>query len=150
MASMDGEGESVKSLDEEDELLREDILDDEGRGAHKESAMTPQRINDGAPVPPPLQDSAGVRPAALRPVTVLHPPCAGAPESEEDERRLAGKVCTYTRTSNTFSEQHWYHCWTCGLTFQVGGRTTLLSVVQIVSLIAIKQGFLVLLDCKRV
>ena len=84
-------------------------------------------------MPPPLQDSAGVRPAALRPVTVLHPPRAGAPESEEDERRLAGKVCTYTRTSNTFSEQHWYHCWTCGLTFQVGGRAALLSVVQRVS-----------------
>ena len=40
--------------------------------------------------------------------------------AEEEERRLASKVCSYTKTSNTFSEQHWYHCWTCGLTFQEG------------------------------
>jgi hypothetical protein len=39
---------------------------------------------------------------------------------EEEERRLASKVCSYTKTSNTFSEQHWYHCWTCGLTLQEG------------------------------
>ena len=40
--------------------------------------------------------------------------------AEEEERRLASKVCSYTKTSNTFSEQHWYHCWTCGLTLQEG------------------------------
>jgi len=39
---------------------------------------------------------------------------------EEEEGRLASKVCSYTKTSNTFSEQHWYHCWTCGLTLQEG------------------------------
>ncbi|KAJ1471907.1 hypothetical protein T484DRAFT_1842389 [Baffinella frigidus] len=30
-----------------------------------------------------------------------------AAESEDEERRFAAKVCSYTRTSNTFSEQHW-------------------------------------------
>ena len=33
---------------------------------------------------------------------------------------LRAQVCSYTKTSNTFSEQHWYHCWTCGLTLQEG------------------------------
>lgn len=29
-------------------------------------------------------------------------------------------VCSYAKTSNTFAEQHWYHCWTCNLAFQEG------------------------------
>ena len=43
---------------------------------------------------------------------------SGAPEPSPlaDEALL----CTYTKTAETFSEQHWYHCWTCGLAFQEG------------------------------
>ena len=39
---------------------------------------------------------------------------------QKDLGSALDQVCTYTKTSNTFSEQHWYHCWTCNLAFQEG------------------------------
>lgn len=38
----------------------------------------------------------------------------------DEERELATKLCTYTTTENNFMEQHWYYCYTCGLTFSEG------------------------------
>lgn len=30
------------------------------------------------------------------------------------------QLCTYTSTKNNFAEQHWYYCYTCGLTMSEG------------------------------
>ena len=40
--------------------------------------------------------------------------------SERDERSLACKVCTFAVTGSNFTEQHWYYCYTCGLTQSEG------------------------------
>lgn len=37
---------------------------------------------------------------------------------EEDD--LSTKLCTFTVTQNNFTEQHWYYCYTCSLTFSEG------------------------------
>ena len=41
-------------------------------------------------------------------------------EEEEEERRLACRVCTFATTGSNFTEQHWYYCYTCGLTQSEG------------------------------
>eukprot|EP00741_Cyanophora_paradoxa_P010481 tig00000158_g10134.t1 len=45
---------------------------------------------------------------------------AGGPSGEAAERRLAQQICTYSATGNKFTEQHWYFCYTCGLTVSEG------------------------------
>ena len=40
--------------------------------------------------------------------------------SERREWELACKLCTYASTGNSFTEQHWYYCYTCGLTESEG------------------------------
>lgn len=40
-------------------------------------------------------------------------------EEEEDEysfTALASQCCTFTETGRQFVEQHWYYCYTCGMT----------------------------------
>ena len=31
----------------------------------------------------------------------------------KEEVQSAGELCTYTKTGDTFTEQHWYYCYTC-------------------------------------
>jgi len=41
---------------------------------------------------------------------------AKAKEMEEKElEAVAGKCCTYAQTGNSYTEQHWYFCYTCKL-----------------------------------
>ena len=40
--------------------------------------------------------------------------------SERREWELACKLCSYASTGNSFTEQHWYYCYTCGLTESEG------------------------------
>lgn len=39
---------------------------------------------------------------------------------EQQQRALCAKLCTYTVSQSNFMEQHWYYCYTCGLTFSEG------------------------------
>eukprot|EP00962_Isochrysis_galbana_P043231 scaffold16417_cov67-Isochrysis_galbana.AAC.1 len=49
------------------------------------------------------------------------PPAADSARAEErKERQLACRVCTFAMTGSNFTEQHWYYCYTCGLTQSEG------------------------------
>ena len=39
---------------------------------------------------------------------------------DDSEEALACKVCTFAVTGSNFTEQHWYYCYTCGLTQSEG------------------------------
>jgi len=39
---------------------------------------------------------------------------------ERRARQLACRVCTYAVTGSNFTDQHWYYCYTCGLTQSEG------------------------------
>ena len=40
--------------------------------------------------------------------------------AERRERQLACRVCSFALTGSNFTEQHWYYCYTCGLTQSEG------------------------------
>jgi len=37
----------------------------------------------------------------------------------KEEVQSAGELCTYTKTGDTFTEQHWYYCYTCKVVYQL-------------------------------
>ncbi|KAF2077723.1 hypothetical protein CYY_000970 [Polysphondylium violaceum] len=41
-------------------------------------------------------------------------------DEEDEEKKLASKLCTYSVTKNDYIDQHWYFCFTCGLKFSEG------------------------------
>ena len=63
-------------------------------------------------------------PLRRRPMCVEADAMDLAEGSQADEGResdaLACKVCTFAVTGSNFTEQHWYYCYTCGLTQSEG------------------------------
>ncbi|EGG15028.1 hypothetical protein DFA_09851 [Cavenderia fasciculata] len=50
-------------------------------------------------------------------------------DNEEDEaRKLASKLCTYSQTKNDYMDQHWYFCYTCNLKTSEGCCSTCVKV----------------------
>ena len=89
----------VTGLDDDDD---EDDDDDDDGGARKRASGAALAASSGAP-------GAGDAAAA-----------AGGGSGRTMAEAMQADLCTFTATGSNFEKQHWYHCYTCGLSNSEG------------------------------
>ena len=75
---------------------------------------------------------------------------AEGPAEHADPRQrslLACQVCTFAVTGSTFTEQHWYYCYTCGLTQSEGCCTVCIKVCHAGHVVSYSRRSRFFCDC---